>query len=433
MNRISQLILRIAGIAAVGLITASCAHQDTPTSSNAARAANDLELERVVMLMRHGVRPPTREKPTPDGFARDPWPTWDVPPGHLTPHGYEGTVLIGHWNRQAFAARGLLPAEGCPETGSVYVRTNTIHRTRESGRGFIEGFAPGCGLAIEHADGDRNDPLFDAIDIGHVAHDADQARAAVSARMQGDAAAAIAALAPAYARLDAILGCCAPPVCEAAGLPPGCGFGGLPANTWEDTGPRKRVKLAGPLTVGGTAAQSLLLEYVEGKPLDAIGWGRATEEDMALLSEIHAVEFDLLARTPYIARRAAMPILEHLISTFHAPDAPALTVLVAHDTNAANVGGALDLHWHVPGYAMDDPAVGGAIGFELLRDKSGYRYVRIFYQAQSTRQLRELQTLDASHPPYFAYLPQPLCGLADDTTLCRLQDFEAALRSRLAH
>ena len=433
MNRINPLILRIAGIAATLLLAASCAHPGTPVSSNAAPAANDLELERVVMLMRHGVRPPTREKPTPEGYARDAWPIWDTPPGHLTPHGYEGAVLMGRWNRQAFAARGLLPTEGCPETGNVHVRTNTIHRTRESGRGFIEGFAPNCGLAIEHADGDRNDPLFDAIDIGHAAHDADQARAAVTARMQGDVAPAMSSLAPAYARLDAILGCCAPPVCEAAGLPPGCGFGDLPANTWEDTGPRKRVKLAGPLTVGGTAAQSLLLEYVEGKPMDAVGWGRATEEDMALLSEIHAVEFDLLARTPYIAQRAATPILEHLLSTFRATHAPALTVLVAHDTNAANVGGALDLHWHVPGYAKDDPAVGGAIGFELLHDRQGDRYVRVFYPAQTTRQLRELQTLDAMHPPYFAYLQQPLCGLAGDPTLCRLEDFEAALRSRLAH
>ncbi len=431
MNGICQHIFRIAGIVMIASAAASCAHHGTPPPPSAAADDGALQLERVVMLMRHGVRPPTRQHPTPEGFTREPWPTWDVPPGHLTAHGYQGTVLIGQWNRQAFAAHGLFPAEACPESGSVRVRTNTIHRTRESGRGFIEGFAPGCGLAIEHADGDRNDPLFDAIDLGRVAHDPDQARAAVMARMEGDAARAISALDPAFARLDAILGCCEPPVCEAAGAREGCGFGDLPPASWEDTGPHKRVKLAGPLTIGGTAAQSLLLEYVEGRPLDAIGWGRAMEEDMALLSQIHAVEFDLLARTPYIAHRAATPILEHVLDVFEAADAPKLTVLVAHDTNAANVGGALDLHWHVPGYAADDPAVGGAIGFELLRDKTGDRHVRVFYQAQDTRQLRELQPLDASRPPYFAYLPQSLCGLPADPTLCRLEDFDTALRARL--
>ena len=93
-------------------------------------------------------------------------------------------------------------------------------------------------------------------------------------------------------------------MCAEANLPAGCGFGDLP-HVWEDTPANRRVRFTGPFSIGGTAAQSILLEYVEGRPMSEVGWGRASAEDIALLSEIHAVEFDLLARTPYIARRAS--------------------------------------------------------------------------------------------------------------------------------
>jgi 4-phytase/acid phosphatase len=191
------------------------------------------------------------------------------------------------------------------------------------------------------------------------------------------------------------------------------------------------VKFVGPLSIGGTAAQAILLQYVEGKPMADVGWGRASVQDIELLSEIHRAEFDLLARTPYIADRASTPIMQRVLDEFDAVDTARLTVLVGHDTNVANVGGMLGVHWHVPGYAADDPAVNGTLGFELLADASGAQFVRVFFQAQGTRQLRELQPLDVAHPPYLAYLPQPLCGLPHDRTLCTVEDFERTVREHL--
>ena len=75
------------------------------------------------------------------------------------------------------------------------------------------------------------------------------------------------------------------------------------------------------------------------------------------------------------------------------------------------------------GYAADDQAVSGALGFELLRDAVGTGYVRVFYAAPSAAQLRNLTPLSEANPPYAAYLAQPLCGEPDDPTLCRLDAF----------
>lgn len=409
--------LRVLGLGALALLGACVS---TPESENEPA----LQLERVVMFSRHGVRPPTRAVVLPPGYAREAWPQWDAPPGYLTAHGYRGAVLVGAWTRANFAARGLFAEAGCPAEGAVVVRTNTIHRTQQTGRAFLEGFAPACAIEISHSAGERDDPLFDAIDTGRTPFDSDAARAAVEAAANGSLDRAAASIRPAFDRLSDILGCCAPALCAEAGLATGCAFGDLP-HVWEETPPDRRVRFVGPLSLGGTAAQSILLAYVEGKPMEEVGWGRASAEDIALLSQIHALEFDLISRTPYIARRASAFILDRVMQTLAAPEAPALTLLVGHDTNIANLGGTLDLHWHVPGYAPDDQAVSGALGFELLRDSAGARYVRIFYQSPSVEQLRALTPLDAENPPYLAYLDQPLCAAATDRTLCRLEGFLA--------
>ncbi|MCA0394436.1 MAG: histidine-type phosphatase [Proteobacteria bacterium] len=411
-------------------ILAGCVHPVLPATDAHESKDDTLRLERVVMLMRHGIRPPTKLPPIEERFTRQPWPDWEVPAGHLTARGFDGAILMGRWSRRAFFARGLLPATGCPEPGAVSVRANTDQRTRETARGFLQGFAYLCDIDVAHSAGHRDDPMFQSIDLGLVAHDRDAARAAVLQRLDGRLGNATRPVADALARLDAILDCCQGPACAPPGTPASCRLSDMPT-AWAETAPSKRIKFTGPLDAGGTAAHTLLLEYVEGKPPRQVGWGRATEADIERLSGIHAREFDLLHRTPYIATRGATPILEHVLAAFSGDTGAKVSLLVGHDTNVANVGGALDLHWHVPGYAPDDAAVGGAIGFELLRSHAGQRFVRAFYQAQGTRQLRGLQALGAGNPPYFVHMPQPLCGLPEDRSLCRYEDFVAALRTRI--
>ena len=88
-----------------------------PSGAAEPDAAAGLALERVVLLMRHGIRPPTRATVTPPGIAAAPWPKWDAPYGHLTAHGAEAIRLLGRFDRESLVARGLLPSEGCSKTG----------------------------------------------------------------------------------------------------------------------------------------------------------------------------------------------------------------------------------------------------------------------------------------------------------------------------
>ena len=108
-----------------------------------------------------------------------------------------------------------------------------------------------------------------------------------------------------------------------------------------------------------------------------------------------------------------------------------LTVLVGHDTNIGDLSGLLDFDWQVPGYAADTPPPGGGVGFELLADQTGARYVRVFYRSQSLQQMRELTRLDAAHPAFRQTLAIPGCALPDDATRCSLDTFARLVRSKL--
>ena len=110
---------------------------------------------------------------------------------------------------------------------------------------------------------------------------------------------------------------------------------------------------------------------------------------------------------------------------------PMLTVLVGHDTNIGDLSGLLDFDWQVTGYAVDTPPPGGGIGFELLVDRTGERYVRVFYRSQTLQQIRELTPLNAAHPPFRQALAIPGCALPGDATRCSLDTFVTLVRSKL--
>jgi 4-phytase/acid phosphatase len=70
---------------------------------------------------------------------------------------------------------------------------------------------------------------------------------------------------------------------------------------------------------------------------------------------------------------------------------------VGHDTNVTNLAAMLGVSWTSPGYQTNDPAAGGALVFELYERHNPKRVVvRVYYQAQSLRRMRDAVTLTLS-------------------------------------
>ena len=397
--------LLLAGSAATAMAAGAA---DAPPSG--------LRVDHVVLLMRHGVRPPTKNPSMPEGTADRAWPDWPVNPGWLTQHGARAIGEIGAWDGARARRLGLLPAKGCPASGTVRVVADSDQRTIATAEAWIGAVAAGCGVASAHKPQDEPDPVFSSIEKGLGKIDTDRANAEVNAAIgPGGMAALDSQERPLLDRLDAIL-------CGKTAQK-GCGVGGE-ASGLVPASATRRPKLSGALDRASTVAQILLLEYGEGKDMADVGWGRATAADIAALSAFHALEFRLLARPPHVAAANLAGILPIVKDGLSGP--ATLTLISGHDTQVANMGGLLDIHWQVPGIAQDDPSPGGAIVIERLVDKNRQYYVRALYRSQTLEQIRSAAPLGANGP-YRAVLPIPGCAALGIRGLCTLDQFEAKI------
>jgi len=378
-----------------------------PTMTQAHPVPSGLRLERVVMVMRHGVRAPLSGEVPVTTRTAQPWPNWPVPQGQLTPHGASAIELLARHDRRWLASLALTR---CPAAATVRIWTNTASRTIASGEAYAQGFAPDCRLTVGHLAEDRTDPIFEPLAAGATAFSPSQAIASID-RFTGGMAALVARHRPALALLDTVLGC-GHGACSPVDPP------SLVAST-----DRRGIELSGPIRAASGIAQVLLLEDAEGMPRRAVGWGRADPATIARVGALHAALFDVFTRSPYMAAHQASPLGHRIIDTLTAARAPRLDVMIGHDTNVTALAAALHVAIDATGFARNDVAPGGAMVIERLRDpRSGERFVRLYYRVQSLATIRALRPEVIATP-----LAVPGCAAP-----CRLDRFVALLKSRIA-
>jgi 4-phytase/acid phosphatase len=377
-----------------------------------------LVLERVVMMMRHGIRPPTKPAPVPASVSSEKWPSWPVDFGLLTPRGAAGVKLLGEADRSYYATRGLLP-RGCPAEGTIVLKASSKQRAIRTAESWGEGFMPGCAIGVSHPQENAPDPIFHGLDDAPTWFDGQAAyRAALAQAPKGGLAADIGRYRADLTLLARVLDC-ALPACPL-----------LRDRTELVASPHDRPELEGPADIGSSASQTFLLEYLEGMPMKDVGWGRITRPQIEQLLRFHPLKFKYSNRPDPIARAAAAPIAREVLAAFEAPRGAKLTLLGGHDTNIADLGGFLRVHWKVPSYPADDIPPGSALGFELLRDATGNRFVRAFFRAQTMDQLRFQRKLTGTEAPFRQYLPIPGCGNSVAARACTWPAFAGMVRAR---
>jgi 4-phytase/acid phosphatase len=409
-ERIMKLATSAILIASLALPAAA---QTAPKHKPTAPA---LRLERVVMMMRHGIRPPTKANPVPAAYSKETWPRWPVDYGLLTYRGAAGVTLLGEWDRAYLTSRGLL-GRNCP---TVTLKASAKQRAIRTVENWAEGFMPGCHATVSHPAEDGPDPIFHGLDDEPASFDGQRAyREALAMAPRGGIAAENRAYRADLTLLARVLNC---PL-------PACGLLTEPSKLVP--APHDRPGLDGPVDVGSTASQTFLLEYLEGMPMRDVGWGRITRPQIEQLLRFHPLKFKYSNRPDYIARNAAAPLAREILTALTAKDGTQLTLLGGHDTNIADLGAFFKVHWTVPSYPMDDVPPGSAIGFELLRDAAGHHYVRAFYRAQTMDQLRNQQKLTARNPAFRQYLAMPGCGNSTAERACTLKAFSTMVTARL--
>ena len=390
--------------------------------------AAQYELVSTVALSRHGVRSPIAGTPALATFATDPWPSWPVPSGHLTPRGAELAKLLGAYYREYYAAQGLLPAGGCPPAGRVVAWADVAQRTLVTAQSLLDGMFPGCNFTPGSLTSAEIDPLFHPTRAGVCKLDPARARRSVMGAEGGSLASLRRTLRTEIAAMQSVLKCCQPALCRAAGVNAPCSLRDLPtAIVPADSG---NVRLSGPISIGSTASEIFLLEYAEGFPERQVAWGRAsTPQAIRPLLKLHAAQFDLIERTPYLAARQGSALMDRILSTLQravdtsGTKAPVFTLLVGHDTNLANIGGMLGLRWSLPSYLANETPPAGAMHFDLLRDRETQAHaIRIRYVAQTPDQMHRMVPLNLALPPETAVVQIDRCKAIEDG-ICPWNEF----------
>ncbi|HFP1936607.1 TPA: AppA family phytase/histidine-type acid phosphatase [Escherichia coli] len=380
----------------------------TPQSAFA-QSEPELKLESVVIVSRHGVRAPTKATQLMQDVTPDAWPTWPVKLGWLTPRGGELIAYLGHYQRQCLVADGLLAKKGCPQPGQVAIIADVDERTRKTGEAFAAGLAPDCAITVHtQADTSSPDPLFNPLKTGVCQLDNANVTDAILSRAGGSIADFTGHRQTAFRELERVL------------------------NFSQSNLSADNVSLTGAVSLASMLTEIFLLQQAQGMPEP--GWGRITDSHQwnTLLS-LHNAQFYLLQRTPEVARSRATPLLDLIMAalTPHPPQKQAYGVtlptsvlfIAGHDTNLANLGGALELNWTLPGQPDNTPP-GGELVFERWRRLSdNSQWIQVSLVFQTLQQMRDKTPLSLNTPPGEVKLTLAGCEERNAQGMCSLAGF----------
>jgi len=410
------------------LVTLAAPAQTKKPANKPTPTAQPAELKFVLILSRHGIRPPLQPTSTLNQYSAQPWPEWEVPLGELTPHGTLAMQQMGQYLRQRYVEDGLFPPGGCLAPGELYLYADTDHRNIDSTRATFDGFAPNC----DHIDVDImapntsgiRDPLFVAVPGTFAPPPAAPSEAALRAELRPTPEFALSARGnPELNELARIL---APDSAHQPAKP----ILNQPVSFSPGT---YGVAAHGPLPTASNLIEDLELEYIDAKPLTQVGWGRlgdtgeAANDALLRLLPLHVKAFALGLRTPLYAKAQGSSLLSHILATLKSaedvrlaeeegdtsdnklsgfmqpgtigPIGAKLVYLSGHDSNIFTLAGLLGLHWRADSRTDDTPP-DSQLAFELWQRPSHTGYdIRIVFRAQTLQQLRSAETLSLENPP----------------------------------
>lgn len=420
--------MRVFAVVLVATILAAA----MPASAEILPTPPGWQIERAVLVNRHGVRSPTVPNEQLDRHSATPWPSWPVEPGFLSPRGEELMRLMGGYYRVLYGGRGLVQADDCPAAGTVAAWTDLAQRTRASGAALLAGMYPRCAnLPLRNqANFTVPDPLFNPQPTASCPMDLAANRSAIMTRLGGSFASVQRDYAAPLSMMQSVL--CPGGATRGAG---GGSCGEAATTNSIVSGSEDGVRLRGPLGYASTAAENFLMQAAEGMASGQVAWGRlANDSALRELLTLHQLDQDLTQKTRPIAQQRGSNLLTligailvngHRFPGHAATGQPVrLGLLVGHESNIHNIASLLDLTWQIPGFLPGEASPGGALAFEQFREpRSEKRYVRIAYYAQTLDEMRRRATLTYRDPPGMVQVALPACSGELVNNACPLETF----------
>jgi len=404
------------------------------------RRVDDTQLKQVIVFGRHSVRAPVADNSVLNNFSAQPFPSFPVATGLLTPNGAALEKILGGYYRLWLTKEGLLTGDDLSDAASVYFRANVLERTIVTAQSLAAGMLPAANINVNFLGPQESDPLFDPVGAGVARLDARMAVAAVNGRLAGDPQSLTSAYAPELTLVRSIL------FNYPAGETP---VPATPANKIDVTAIPIEVTAGtsgAPVDIAGLSAvfgaiDPFIMEYAEGLPSAEVGWGQLSAVGLSQTARLYNLGIDLEYRTPYLAQVQSSNVASHIVrSMVQAATGNTMTgalgnpstkvvVLIASDVNVCGFAGLLHIDWLVQGYPPDYCAPGGDMVFELRQSqRTGEYMVRASYVVQTLDQLHNKTALTLAAPPAIAPLFIPGCSVGNATFDCPLADFVKVAR-----
>ena len=381
---------------------------------------NQYQLDKVVILSRHGIRTPLEntiaflEKSSPLK-----WPSWDHAYGYLTTRGGVLEAFFGHYLSQWLEQKNINIE---PENPDIYVYANSLQRTVATAQFLVNGAFAGYDIPIHHKYTiEKMDPIFDP----SVQDDSPELKQAVLNDIEeADKAASIFKnLAPAYQMVSDILEY---PHSQLYAQYQ-CDFADIPYELYFKK--NEEPELHGPLAIGICAVDAFLLQYYSAFPKDQIAWGKITsQEQWQQIIQIRNHYIDLVFHTKTIARHNSKLLINKIDNLLHNKPHK-VNLLVGHDSTIASLLGALDFAQYQLPNQFENTPIGGMVIFQRYRHtSSGEYFFKAEYIYQSFEQLYTGEAIDMNNPPQH-YQLELLNAMQNSDGFYSWQDFEKRLKA----
>jgi 4-phytase/acid phosphatase len=355
------------------------------------------QLERVVILSRHGVRSPTQDNDTLKNYRKSntpPWPDFGVQhPADLTLKGALLMQQMGAYYRPQWRLFGV---DACPNP-KPFFWADREERTLMTARALVAGLAGGpCELPVRETiepnvpTRERFDPVFHPTSANPSCKiDPPPVNPTVSPDQ--------------IQQVQDVVDCCSEKLCTMIGKkPPICQL----KDVMDDTNDKKTHDAA--YNFIQSFGEILLFEYAQDFVGFNFAFGKIAPAEKAKWMSLLAIHADLFNKKQRNGANGDVALLQGANLLYHMTSAiatgkplipPAVgppmnsprkfMVYVGHDTNIANVAALLGLHWQVGDYPADDVAPGAALAFEVRQYTLGAPlYVNAVMLVQPPESLR---------------------------------------------
>lgn len=420
------------------MISAACMACSTSIPMATAATSNNLVLEKVVTMTRHGVRSQSNSASVQEN-SPTPIPTFSAKDGELTMHGYAAVTLMGDYLHRYFVSQKFLTKNTCPDAKNIFIRSSAFQRTRMTANALADTLFPGCAIPVHSPEKKTDDTLFEPIVSGMAPLNVEKATQSVITALGGSFDTARQRYASQITAMQKVVD----PECQ----PTECTFTN---HKWGISTDKQNINISlkGPLARGNELGETFRLQYTEGMSVKDVAFGHVSRAaDIAPLMKLKEIKFDLIEHNSYIAARGGSQLMSQILyalekgSGYKDPDASPqirdsapdarMVMYVAHDTNLGYLQPLLNVSWNLQGYPKDDTPPGSTLLFERYRDtKTQKIYVGVSFMTQTLDQMRRLETLSSKNPP----LQQKLnlnCKNSPDGWLCPIDEFAAQVNSRL--